>query len=67
MHANAKLLEEGEEGEEEEPEDAHAVPVPGGGVYEDLAVFQQAGGVQAVERGEEQAEAEGRDGWRGCR
>ncbi len=36
------LLEEGEDGEEEEPEQAHGVPVPGGTVDEDLAVFELA-------------------------
>jgi hypothetical protein len=39
------LLEEGEEGEEEDPEEAHAVPVPGGGVDQDLAIFHLAGDV----------------------
>jgi hypothetical protein len=34
------LLEEGEQGEEEEPEDAHGVPVPGYAVDENLTGFQ---------------------------
>ena len=53
-----RLLEEGEEGEEEEPEDAHAMPVPGGAVDEDLTVFHELGGVEAVERGEQGTDAE---------
>ena len=41
-HTSFALLEESEQGKEEEPEDAHGMPVPGGGVDEDLACLQLA-------------------------
>src|ERR1700761_1240077 len=36
-HMSIRLLEEDKQAEEEDPEDAHGVPVPGGAVDEDLA------------------------------
>ena len=51
-------LEEGEEGKEEEPEDAHGVPVPCGPVDEDLAVFELAGDVESGEGCDERSDAE---------
>ena len=52
------LLEECEEGEEEEPEQAHGVPVPGGAIDQDLAVFELARDVEAGEGGDEGGDAE---------
>ena len=52
------LLEEGEKSEEEEPEDAHGVPVPGDTVDENLTGFQQAGDVEADKGGDERCDAE---------
>ena len=46
-------LAEDQQGEEHEPEEAHGVPVPGGEVYEDLAVFKLAGDEEAYEGGDE--------------
>ena len=54
----AGSLEEDQEGEEEEPEDAHCVPVPGGAVDQDLAGFELAGDVEAGEGGDEGCDAE---------
>ena len=51
-------MEEGQEGEEEEPEDAHGVPVPGDAVDQDLAGFELAGDVEADEGGDEGGDAE---------
>lgn len=43
QRAVAILLKEGQEGEEEEPEDAHGVPIPGYAVDQNLAGFELAG------------------------
>ena len=51
-------LEEGQQCEEEEPEDAHRVPVPGDTVDHDLAGFERARDVQADQRGDEAKDAE---------
>ena len=58
-------LAEFQEEEEEDPEDAHGVPVPDGGVDEDLAGGERAGELQGGERGDEGGDAEERDGRRG--
>jgi len=42
-------LEVGQEGEEEEPEETHGVPVPGDAVDDDLSGFELARGVEADE------------------
>src|ERR1700748_2203934 len=52
------LLKPGEEGEEEDPEDAHGVPVPGDAVYEDLAGFEAARDVEADKCREQGPQAE---------
>ena len=51
------LLEEREQGEEEDPEHPHRVPVPRSTVYENLAVFHLAGRIEGVERGNQEAQA----------
>lgn len=51
-------LEEDQQGEEEEPEEAHRVPVPRGAVDHDLPGFERARGVEADQRGDEAEDAE---------
>ena len=51
-------LEEGQKGEEEDPEKPHGVPVPGYPVYQNLAALQVAGDVKAYERGNEGCDSE---------
>jgi len=51
-------LEEDEEGEEEDPEETHGVPVPGGAIDEDLPGFKLARLVEADERNGESCDAE---------
>ena len=51
-------MEEGEESEEEDPEDAHGVPVPGGAVDQDLAVFELARDIEASEGGDKGGDPE---------
>ena len=52
------LLEEGEQGEEEKPEDAHGVPVPGDAVDENLPGFELAGDVEANKGCDERCDSE---------
>ena len=51
-------LEEGQEGEEEEPEDTHGVPVPGDAIDQNLTGFELAGDVETNEGGDERCDAE---------
>ena len=52
------LLEEDKQAEEEDPEDAHGVPVPGGAVDEDLPQLQAMEQEERGERGGEREDAE---------
>jgi hypothetical protein len=47
-----------EEEEEEDPEEAHDVPVPDGGVYQDLAGGEGVGELEGCERGNQAYDAE---------
>src|SRR6185437_7636605 len=51
-------LEEDQQREEEEPEDAHGVPVPGRAIDHDLSAFERTGDVETDERGGEREDAE---------
>ncbi len=56
--AGSQSLEEDEEYEEEDPEDAHGMPVPGGTVDEDLTGFELAGDVETGEGGDKGGDAD---------
>src|ERR1700733_12469475 len=53
-----RLLEEDKQSEEEDPEDAHGVPVPGGAVDEDLAQLHAVEHGKGGERGNQREDAE---------
>ena len=53
-----RLLEEGQQDEEEDPEESHGMPVPGAAVDDDLSRLEQARGVEGTEGDDEGTDAE---------